>query len=209
MGAKKKRIIRNLSRYKESVASRKQKQAEFERQLSSRYSEARCPVYEAAHTSTLFEKGIGHVLLSRRVDNAKIAFSVFLVDVYCLGAKNAFFKEESNTKYEEIKQHLFRNDPIKRISSYCARKLVEESVAYAGKIGFSPHKDYTKAKRIFGDIDTEECKSEFAFGKDGKPFYISGPNETKEEANEIVSILESNCGSGNYHYIVHIDPPTI
>ena len=36
------------------------------------------------------DEGIGEVLVSRRLNNGNVAFSVFLVDMYCLGVKDAF-----------------------------------------------------------------------------------------------------------------------
>ena len=41
-----------------------------------------------------------------------------------------------------------------------------------------------------------------SFGKDGKPFYISGPNENKNQSKKIVEKLFRNCGEGNFDYIV-------
>ena len=35
-------------------------------------------------------------------------------------------------------------------------------------LGLPPHPDYHKAKRIFGSIDTAECKDEFEFGENGQ-----------------------------------------
>ncbi|MBA7674864.1 hypothetical protein ES703_83089 [subsurface metagenome] len=189
------------------MISRKQKLEEFESNLSDQFTEEQYPIHEAAYSSKLFEVGIGSVLLSRTINTQTIAISIFLLDVYCLGVKNAFFKVESKTAYNETKQQLFRNDPIKGMSPSCARKLVEEGVSYAEKIGFSPHKDFKKAKRIFGNIDPKSCKSNFTYGKYGKPFFVSGPNETPQQCKEIVEMLERNCGSGNYEYIIQVEAP--
>jgi hypothetical protein len=46
-------------------------------------------------------------------------------------------------------------------------------LAFAAKFGFSPHVDWQQAKVI---IEPERTFSDkFTFGRDGKPFYISGP----------------------------------
>ena len=45
-------------------------------------------------TPNIFDIGIGYVVLGRKLSLDRIATSVFMVDVYCLGVKNAFM---SNT----------------------------------------------------------------------------------------------------------------
>lgn len=203
MSRNQKKLVRSISKYKSGVLSRKQKHEEFERHLAaSLFVEAKHPIHEAAYSEGLFESGIGHVLISRVVKTQKVAFGVFLLDVYCLGAKNAFFKEESFARYDEIRQRLCENDPLIETTPSFARKLVEDGVKYAESIGFQPHVDYQKAKQIFGDIDSGSCTDDFTFGKDGKPFFVSGPNDTPQRCGEIHEILERNCGSGNFDYMI-------
>ncbi len=202
---KKKKIVRSMSKYKAGVASRKQKHEELESQMVSLFTEEQYPIHEAVYSVGLFESGIGHVLLSRVISTQKIALCAFLLDVYCLGAKNVFFKEESPARYDEIKQHLCENHPMEETTPSFARKLVEELVKYAERIGLPPHKDYKKAAQVFGDVDSGSCTVDFTFGKDGKPFFVNGPNDTPQRCREILEILERNCGSGNFDYIIATD----
>jgi hypothetical protein len=46
---------------------------------------------EAYASSSLFEQGIGHITLARFKTSGKTEIGVFLVDIYCLGVKDAFF----------------------------------------------------------------------------------------------------------------------
>jgi hypothetical protein len=52
------------------------------------------------------------------------------------------------------------------------------------------------------DLDLNLCPNQYTFGKDGKPFYISGPNENQNQSKKIVEKLFRNCGEGNFDYIV-------
>jgi len=61
----------------------------------------------------------------------------------------------------------------------CLRKLVEGGVVYARELGFNPHADYLVVHQIFGDVEAAACPSHFEYGHAGKPFYISGPHETR------------------------------
>ncbi len=59
-----------------------------------------------------------------------------------------------------------------------------------------------KARHIFGDIDAAECTEEFEFGKDGKPLFIAGPNDTPGRCWEIIKMLRFHCGENRFHYLV-------
>lgn len=83
-----------------------------------------------------------------------------------------------------------------------ARALVEQAVQYAKSIGLPPAAGYEKAARVFSRIPASANTEHFTFGRDGKPLYISGPNETLAEARRIVEILARRSGEGNFHYIV-------
>jgi hypothetical protein len=47
----------------------------------------------------------------------------------------------------------------------------------------------------------------FTFGKDGKPFYISGPRDTPERSRAIVDRLMERCGPGRFDYLVVLPEP--
>jgi hypothetical protein len=148
----------------------------------------------------MFDVGIGNVLISRRREDGLIAASVFLVDLFCLGVKNAIFHLMPPLRYEVTLLGLELTGELMEIPPECARKLVEGAVAYAEDLGFSPHPDYRIAQQIFGDIDKRECETSFEFGNDGKPLYISGPNETPGDIQRILNQLERRCGPGGFEY---------
>jgi hypothetical protein len=39
------------------------------------------------------------------------------------------------------------------------------------------------------------------FGREGKPFYISGPYDNPRA---VIETLENTAGPGNYHYLTHL-----
>src|SRR6202011_808535 len=90
----------------------------------------------------------------------------------------------------------------KEMPPAAVRKLVEGAVEYARALGLPPHPDYHKAKLIFGTIDPGESKEEFEFGKDGKPFFMAGPNDTPERCRRILKTLEQSCGLDGFHYMI-------
>jgi hypothetical protein len=69
----------------------------------------------------------------------------------------------------------------------------------------NPHRDYTFTKRIFGSIDSAACSKEFTFGKDGKPLYMAGPDDTEADSRRIIEILTKKLGPEGFHYALPED----
>jgi hypothetical protein len=161
------------------------------------------PILHCCVTDGLWETGIGQVVVSRQLSNGNVAFAAFLLDVYCLGVKNAMADIASRAKYDlDLYAKLADRYTLLPISPESARKLVEGAVAYAHDLGFAPHADYHAAKMIFGDISAEACAEEYRFGKDGKPFFISGPHDSPSRCNEILHRLRGRCGEDGHHFLV-------
>jgi hypothetical protein len=161
------------------------------------------PIHESYMSSNLFETGIGDVLVSRRMGD-QVAVGMFLLDTGCLGVKDAFLTVSSPCDYQSLVDRFRGGGHLVPVEPEYARKLVEDAAQYAAKLGFEPHKDYRKAKVIFGAIDTRLCNTRFQFGKDGKPFYCSGPSDSPARRQQILDILTKRCGPGGFHYIVGI-----
>ena len=172
--------------------------------MDERKGPARRPTHEALWPSDLFTQGIGWVILARfKAAGRRVETGVFLVDVFCLGAKLAVYEEGDAEDYQRrIRDHYVGRFPMVPLEPDCARKLVEQAVQYAQSLGFAPHPDYKKAARVFGGLRAEPCPQEFTFGHQGKPFYRRGPRETEAQARRIVWQLEQRCGPGNFNYEV-------
>jgi hypothetical protein len=163
------------------------------------------PVHECIIPEGLFEVGIGNILISRKMPGGKVAFSIFLLDVYCLGVKNAYFFIMSQSEYDDKIKSIKQNADFESLSPECVRKLVESAEAYARALGFNPHPDYHTARNIFGDIDAEKCPMQFEFGKDGRPLFISGPNDSHAKCMKIMETLTKSCGPGKFQYMIGVN----
>lgn len=166
---------------------------------------ARYPLHQCLSNVTVFAGGMGTVVVSRTAPNGDIVMGVFLLDTFCLGVKSAFARVLMPYEYDEMVAQMRQNEMLQTVEASYARKLVEGAVAYAATLGFKPDPDYQTAKEIFGDIDSSECSDEFAFGKDGKPFYISGPLDSPLKRRQIIATLEKNVGGGNFDFMSHLD----
>lgn len=165
------------------------------------------PIYECLMPVNLFESGIGNVIVAKKTAEGFIAVSAFLVDVFCLGVKDAFFRLMTEDEYEnqvkEGSRHSHGGD-FEKIHQACAKKLIDGAVEYADKLGFKSHPDYKNAVNIFKGVDAGACPVAYVYGKDGKPFYMSGPYESAARSEKIVDTLRKKCGEDGFHYLVGI-----
>lgn len=185
-------------------AKRKIKRRDLVRRESAGIAErlrrfSAAPILHCCVHVELWEAGIGNVLLSRELVNGDVAFASFLVDIYCLGVKDAFADVLSRKEYDE--RIYERTTAVSHDwKPACARKLVESAVAYAQDLGLSPHPDYRKSAPIFGSIDASECADEFQFGQNGKPYFFAGPHDSPERCAQVVNILRNRLGDDGFHF---------
>jgi len=174
--------------------------------LSERLSAAVAfPILHCWIADSVEKEGIGWVVLSRELPHGSVAVATFLVDGYCLGVKNVVAEILLRPAYDSKYLRKMTTDmPSRRAAPAEARKLLEEAVAYARSIGLPPHPDYAKTMVLFGDVNAADSDARFEFGKDGKPFFIGGPNDTLERCKQIVAILSKTCGPGRFDYIVPV-----
>ncbi len=155
-------------------------------------------------TKSLFESGIGHVVIARFKASGETEVGVFLVDAKCLGVKNAFFTRVSFAEYQKkVLERVFPYpDDQEAMAPACGRKLVEDAIKYARGFGLEPHSDCREAQRVFGGIDAATCDRQFTFGNGGKPHYNQGPNDSDAFAARVMTQLERRCGSGGFTYTI-------
>jgi hypothetical protein len=163
---------------------------------------------EAFRNAQLFDLGMGYVIVTRWRGGAEAEAGGFLIDAHCLGVKNAFYVRlpESEYKARVLDKIIPINDRI-RMTPPTARKLVEAALKYAGDLGFAPHPDYKKACRVFGGLNPQESSEEFVFGKDGKPYYVQGPDDSQAMVDRVMRQLRTRCGPGGFHYILAVGKP--
>ncbi|MBF0231909.1 MAG: hypothetical protein HQK65_02580 [Desulfamplus sp.] len=162
------------------------------------------PVHECWMPETLFKSssGVGTVVISRKTRGHEILMAGFLLDVFCLGVKDAYIRTMSEKEYQLQLEYISANEFMKKIDSSCARKLIEGAEQYAENLGLHPHKDYHAAKKIFGDIKVEGCADSFTFGKNGRPFYATGPHDSERFRRNIINQLTKTCGADGFEHLL-------
>ncbi len=201
-----KALAAKAARRKAVVAEKRQAERSVQSLAGRVAVAARSPVERSIRTAALFEVGIGHVILTKRLPTNALGCAFFLVDVFCLGVKDVFYREMAPSEFEQIVTDLEEGgQDIVDIEPSSALKLVKGSVDFAAKSGLAPAKDYRVIARIFGDIDADRSTDVFPFGKDGKPLFIEGPNDTAARKREITRSLDRHRGPEGWDYVLSSD----
>jgi len=161
------------------------------------------PIVQALVGAKLWEDGIAYLAIARQEAEGRLVFGVYLVDAFCLGVKNAFWNAGTSGDFKELLQRVEKTQTMIPISPACLVKILEGAVEYAQSFGFPPHPDYRHAAMLLAGIDPKACTHEFTFGREGKPFYIQGPNESPALASAIMQKIEEAGG----HFLIEARRP--
>jgi hypothetical protein len=63
------------------------------------------------------------------------------------------------------------------------------------------------ADRVLDPPEAYQHKRKIEFGRKGKPFYVSGPNDGRYRIKEIIATLTRTAGEGNFDYLVGLGSP--
>jgi hypothetical protein len=144
------------------------------------------------------------VIFSRGLPDGRVAFANFLVDVKCLGVKDAYGKVTGRFSYDDFLGKSRSRYDLRAVTPADARKLVEDAVEFARRAGLPPHPDYAKVRPLFGDVDPTQGTLAVEFGKEGKPLFIAGPYDTPARCRTILHTLERHCGPGGYDFVLPV-----
>lgn len=147
--------------------------------------------------------GLVSVLVVRRRRNRRVVtVCVYLVDVYCLGVKNAMGPDTMDDQaLRRFIDHVFSgyHAPPMPAPIELARDLVLGAAEYAHGLGFPPHPDFEQARAHLGPWTGP---SAITFGCDGKPTYVEGPYDNPRH---VLRTLRRAVGRNGFHYTVALD----
>ena len=163
---------------------------------------AASPIRQCLLANSLFENGMGALVLARGGTMGPVQVAVFLLDAYCLGVKDMFLRTVDSHRLPEFVDRLASSGPLRAVDPAYARKLLHDLVRWSGTFGFQPPREFAAAERLFGSIDPQSCDATFEFGKDGKPFYVSGPTESSATVRRRIDQLRARLGPEGFHWMV-------
>jgi hypothetical protein len=148
------------------------------------------------------DSGVALVLVAAPDGHNRLSVCSYLIDTWCLGVKNTLGpKRMARRDFDALKRAYFAQwrSPGIPIPVDLAQHLVFGAVEYARRLGFEPHGDFARARRVLGEWSGP---SAITFGRDGKPYYVNGPYE---DPKRVLATLERTVGRGAFHYEVSLD----
>lgn len=159
------------------------------------------PLAECLATHSDFDTGMTAIMVIKPVEYDIQLLGAFTVDSYCLGVKDCFLSVGHPEQIAEQRETMVPIPPED------AKKLILGAVDYAERLGFPPPKEFRQAMRIFDGVDENASEKTYEYGRDGKPFFISGPHDSPAKCRLILAQLEKSCGEGNHHFMMSVEDP--
>ncbi|NDV60300.1 DUF1186 domain-containing protein [Bacteroides sp. 519] len=186
------------------MSKKKQNKAQPKPQLSpEKYIQTKArnlPIEKCLINKDWQEAGVASIVVVRQHKSGNRTLGIFLVDLYCLGIKDAFYYFNIDPiDYEEIEDRFF--DSVE-IAYNEVHNIIYGGMAYAEELGIEPVKGFSLAQYILEE-DTEEIPLiEYEFGRNGKPFLFA---KSQLQASQYIPILEKSVGVGNFEYTIGLD----
>ncbi|CAN5612174.1 hypothetical protein BH10PSE6_BH10PSE6_45620 [soil metagenome] len=166
---------------------------------------AGAPIHACLVSEGLSRIGKGYLVLARKAADGRMAMVTFLLDLYCVGVKDVILRVDEASEAERFMEALGEAETMVAIEPTRARKLLRDLVAWSRSIGLAPHPDYATAEPLFGDVSADSSDESFRFGKDGKPFLISGPTDTPARIRKRIEALRRTVGDGGFDYMLEVE----
>ena len=140
-------------------------------------------------------EGIGYVV--RRHSGGKWAIGAYLIDKWCLGVKDTFFRVRmEDSDYRDFLDSVRRAGAVE-VPYEELHNWVFGSVEFAAEAGISPHKGFAVTRYLLEDDEDERVPIiEYEFGQNGMHHLCV---QTAQEAARYLPILRRNLGT-NFHF---------
>jgi hypothetical protein len=142
--------------------------------------------------------GLAQALIVRQERASRVTVCGFLVDVYCLGVKNCLGPlTMSAGSVDDYRRTFFEAFGASAVAAplELVQQVVHGAVAYARGLGFEPADEFAAVSPFLG---TADAPNPLQFGRDGGPFYISGP---RDDHRAVRATLDRTVGPGNYRFL--------
>ena len=151
------------------------------------------------------ELGLIQILVPRQQPDGNICFGFYLIDNYCLGLKNTLGKVNIAPEVyrTDVLPTLYRGEVPEKCSPELAHQMIYQAIDYAAQFGFEPERDFVLTQNVLVPQGELAEPYQLTFGKNGKPFFISGPHDN---VGRILRQLDKTAGPGNYDFLAMAPP---
>jgi hypothetical protein len=148
--------------------------------------------------------GQGHLVIVRDVGKGNGEFAVIDLDTQCLGARKI---KIAILPLPFIASRVLPALGVTAVATPIALAVLNGSVAFAKSLGFQTHGLLAETLTMLAGV--EPAEPPYAFGKDGKPFYVQQTYDSDDFAENICSHLKRLLGTGGYEFLAREDNPDL
>lgn len=143
--------------------------------------------------------GEGYVIVTRTHLGGKTTAGVFLLDTFCVGLKDSFYKlRMDEMEYAELIDRIDESMGLSEINYAEAHNRIYGAIAFAEEGGIMPHRSFSLTQYLLEE-DTEDIPLiEYEYGKNGKHYLIAHSNL---EASRYLPLLRKNLGD-DFEYAI-------
>ncbi len=184
--------------------SKKRKQPQQKQLSPEKYIQTQArnlPIHECLINNEWEETGMCDILITRKHNSGNFTSGIYLVDLYCLGVKNAECTfNKSPIEYAEIKEQYFHEDFFEKTDYTLVHNIIHAGLEFASDYGFNPCKEFIQRAQYILEEDTEDIELiEIECGKDNKPYIIVG-DKNHQEAERALKHLKNTLKPDEYHF---------
>lgn len=147
-------------------------------------------------TDDLTDMKEGYVVVTRRHTGGRVSLAMFLVDVYCLGVKDSFYRLRMDP--EEFEDFVESIPRVKECTYNEAHNWVYGSIAFAEEAGIEPDKSFNLTQYMLEEDTDDIPLIEYEFGDNGRHHLFCHSNL---EGSKYLPILQKNLGD-NFEYTI-------
>jgi hypothetical protein len=164
---------------------------------------ASSPIAHCLLTADIENVGLGTLIVVRKLSLGRYGTAVFLLDLWCLGVKDAFFRVDEADDFNDFHKAMEFGGPLQPIAPERARRLLRDVAAFGAANGFPPPAEFAEVERLLGDV--ESGGEPFAFGDNGRPHYVVAETDLRRDTKYILARLTEKLGPGGFDVTYPLD----
>jgi hypothetical protein len=162
---------------------------------------ANSPIAECMLTTGIEAVGIGTLVVARKLPLGRYGVAAFLLDLWCIGVKDAFFHVDDSDDFEAMRDQLgVTSEPIEPAR---ARLLLQDAVSFGAANGIPAPIEYDDVARLLGDV--EPAGEPFEFGDPGRPHYVVGLDDSPAFIALVTAKLTAKFGPNGFDVTYPLD----
>ena len=150
------------------------------------------PIVQCLINKNWKEAGEGNILIARQRPDGDLIIGMYLVDLYCLGVKDAFvIAKGTQEDIDRFAEGASEGGEMEPISYNEAHNLIYGAIEFAEEGGIEPHPDFELAEYILEEDTDDIPLIEFEYGHNGKHLLVVSPSGKERK---YISVLHNHLG---------------